>query len=461
MSDSSAIIVASTGRLARLLRAAHKIWYFERATAHVLSGWVPKLREYAQKTGCAHVLSGCANTATSIERCLSAFESATTLKLMVPSAWIELMEAVDRSPDAAAMFRALLGQVQPRLLAAYDEALSLADELYHESLRAALVCGRQALEGRSTRLPWWTHDDVPGALATVIDEAWNVAPAARPADSKLLWAPVDRVPQALRPEGTKVQPAGSLRPLPLDAFTDPAGIGLVLHNNINGEYTTMELMCRCSYEHPEMPSAFHQDMARHGADEARHALAMERMAARYGVKFGDHPVFTYTYDAIYEFAPVAAGSTDELLWRLLLRATVQEGESLDDLAFQARKRTFLGQDELAEMFAAILADEIFHVRSGLKWSRFLCDALGRDELTERAAAHDFYDNGLVLRRAGFVRQNPEHVAKERGEAAHREAYRVAAGLELPFGRDFNQPAREFAGFSPADIAQAKRWEARA
>lgn len=458
MSDSSVIVVASSGRLARLLRAAHEIWYFERATAHVLSGWIPKLREYAHKTGCAHVLAGCANTATNLERCLGSFESATTLRLMVPSAWIEVMEAVDRSPDAAAMLRALLGQLQPRLLAAYEEALVVADELLHESLRAALVQGRQALLDRATRLSWWTDDGVPGPLASAIDEAWATAPAPRPAGSTLLWAPVDRVPTAARPESAILMTPGSMRPLPLDGLTDPAGIGLVLHNNINGEYTTMELMCRCAYEHPDMPSAFHLDMARHGADEARHALAMERMALRHGVRFGDHPVSTYTYDAIYEFDTCQAGSADELLWRLLLRATVQEGESLDDLAFQARKRTFLGQEDLAEMFAAILADEIFHVRSGLKWSRFLCERLGRDELQEREATNRYYDNGLLLRRARFVRSYPERAAEERSAAAQREAYRVAAGLELPFGRDFNQSAREYAGFTPADIAQARRWE---
>ena len=57
-----------------------------------------------------------------------------------------------------------------------------------------------------------------------------------------------------------------------------------------------------------------------------------------------------------------------------------------------------------------------------------------------------------------MRSNPEAAAAERRAAAEREAYRVAAGLEVPFGREFNQPAREFAGFSPADIAQARRWE---
>jgi uncharacterized ferritin-like protein (DUF455 family) len=458
MSDTPAILVATHGRLAQLLGITHKLWYFERATAHVLSGWAPKFHEYAQKTGCAHVLAGCANTATSLERCLGAFETATTLRLMVPPAWIELMEAVDRSPDAPALFGALLGQLEPRLLGAYDEALALADELLHESLRAALVQGRQALLDRATRLPWWTDDGRPCGLQPAIEAAWHTAPAPRPAGAPLLWEPIDRVPHAARPASAIVMAPGSMRLLPLDGLDDPAGIGLVLHNNINGEYTTMELMCRCAYEHPEMPSAFHLDMARHGADEARHALAMERMAARYGVRFGDHPVSTYTYDAIYQFEPCQAGSADELLWRLLLRATVQEGDSLDDLAYQAKKRTFLGQDELAAMFAAILADEIFHVRSGLKWSRLLCERLGRDELQEREATRRFYDNGLLLRRARFVRANPELAAAERNATAHREAYRTAAGLEVPFGRDFNQSAREFAGFSPADLAQARRWE---
>jgi uncharacterized ferritin-like protein (DUF455 family) len=458
VTSNAIIIVDSTAELARLIAAAHEIWYFEQALAHLLSGWVPKLREYEQKKACAHFVFRSATTAQNLERSLGAFESATTLRHNVPMEWVGAMEGLDRSISAEALFESMLVDLQPHLEDRYRLALGLADEILHESLHAALQAGQRAHETRSRQLAQWLpkgprRDRNNHAFAGRNDGSATHA-------AHILWEPIDRVPIPARPEGTKYQIEGSMRPLPLDGLRDPAGIGMILHNNINGEYTTFELMLRCRYEHPNMPAAFHADLARHAADEARHAEAMERMAERCGTRYGDHPVFISSYELNYEFEPCIAGGRDELLWRLLLRATVQEGESLDDLAFQARKRTFLGQSDLADMFAAILADEIFHVRSGLKWSRFLCEQLGRNEVEERSLANEWYNNRLVLRRAAFVQQNPEVAANERDYAIRRRAYQQAAGVFLPFEMEFNQPTREFAGFSPIDIEQARRWGER-
>jgi uncharacterized ferritin-like protein (DUF455 family) len=454
------IIVDSTTGLARLLGTVHEIWYFERALAHLLSGWVPKLREYEQKRTAANLVFRSATTAQNLERSLGAFESATSLRHCVPADWVDAMENLDRSASSEVLFESLLVDFQAHLDDCYRRALSLADEVLHESLVAALVGGRRGLEVRSGHLARWL---LAGPRRTRNVRAFSAFGARNDGSSsaaRILWNPVDRVRQPARPVGTKQQLDGSMRPLPLDGLRDPAGIGLILHNNINGEYTTMELMLRCSYEHPDMPAAFHADLARHAADEARHAYAMERIAEKLGVRYGDHPVFVSTYELNYQFEPCAAGSREELLWRLLLRATVQEGESLDDLAFQARKRTYLGQDELAEMFAAILADEIFHVRSGLKWSQYLCQQLGRDELQERALANEYYNNSLVMRRVAFVQAHPEAAANERSYAMQRQAYQRARGIGLPFDMDFNQATREFAGFSKQDIEQARAWGER-
>lgn len=451
------IIVDSSTRLARLLGVVHEVWYFERAFAHLLSGWVPKLREYEHKKVAADFVFRSATTAQNLERTLGAFESATTLQHRVPAEWVEAMTQLDRSASIEDLFEALLLDLLPHLGERYKLALSLADELLHESLVAALLSGRRSLENRTRQLSKWLPE---GPRRAPIEGRFAGRNDGSSSATQILWSPVDRVPIPARPIGTKTQIEGSMRPLPLDGLRDAAGIGLVLHNNINGEYTTMELMLRCSYEHPSMPAAFHADLARHAADEARHAAALERMAERCGVRYGDHPVFVSTYELNYQFEPCEAGSRDELLWRLLLRATVQEGESLDDLAFQARKRTFLGQDEMAEMFAAILADEIFHVRSGLKWSQYLCAQLGHDELSERALANEYYNNRMLLRRASFVQAHPEEAANERNYAMQRQAYQRAAGIDVPFDMEFNQATREFAGFSAADIEQARVWGAR-
>jgi uncharacterized ferritin-like protein (DUF455 family) len=451
------IIVDPTAGLARLIAAAHEIWYFEQALAHLLSGWNPKLREYDQKKACANFVFRSATTSQNLERSLGAFESATTLRHSVPTEWVEAMEGLDRSASAEVLFESLLVDFQPHLDECYRRALSLADETLHESLLAALTSGHRALEARTRTISKWLPE---GARRDRNMHAFAGRNDGSSSAAQILWEPVDRVPFPARPAGTKQQIDGSMRPLPLDGLHDPAGIALILHNNINGEYTTLELMLRCRYEHPNMPAAFHADLARHASDEARHAHAMERMMERCGVRYGDLPVFISSYELNYEFGPCIQGGRDELLWRLLLRATVQEGESLDDLAFQARKRTFLGQDDLGDMFAAILADEIFHVRSGLKWSRFLCEQLGRNEVEERSLANEWYNNRVMLRRHAFVQAHPEQAANERDYAIRRRAYQQAAGISVPFDMEFNQATREFAGFTPEDIEQARVWGER-
>jgi uncharacterized ferritin-like protein (DUF455 family) len=454
VANSPIIIVDSSVGLVRLLGAVHEIWYFEQALAHLLSGWVPKLREYDQKKACADFVFRSASTAQNLERSLGAFESAMALRHRVPTDWVMAMEGLDRSASTDVLFESLLVDLQPHLDDCYRLALSLADEVLHESLVGALLAGHRTLEARNLRLSKWLP---AGPHRDRLVHAFGGRNDGSSSAAQILWNPVDRVPTPARPIGTKQQVDGSMRPLPLDGLRDPAGIGLVLHNNINGEYTTLELMLRCRYEHPNMPAAFHADLARHAADEARHAQALERMAERLGVRYGEHPVFVSTYELNYQFEPCAAGSPDELLWRLLLRATVQEGESLDDLAYQARKRNYLGQDDMADMFTAILADEIFHVRSGLKWSRYLCGQLDRDEVQERALANEWYNNSVLLRRVAFVRANPDIAMHERDYAMRRQAYQQAAGIHLPFDMEFNQATREFAGFSPSDIDQARHW----
>lgn len=457
MTETSTIIIASSTATATLLAAVHQIACFERALAHVLAGWTAKLPEYVQKTDAAQIVHRALTTAQALDRSLAAFEAATTLHHAAPEAWRAAMESIDRSPDAAALAEAIVLDLQPRLADRYRVALGLVDELLHASLHAALLEGMHGFEARERRLLGWLAASPQVGRRDLLADAWRSSEAA---SAPIVWAPIDRVARPARPQGTKTMPEGALRPLPRDGLriSDAAGIGLILHNNVNGEYTTMELMLRCLYEHPDMPAAFHADLGRHASDEARHALALERMAMRFGTRYGDHPVFVSTYELNYAFEPCRAGSREELLWRLLLRATVQEGESLDDLAFQARRRTHLGQHDLAEMFAAILADEIFHVRSGLRWSRHLCGELGRDEVVEREAANEYYNNRMLLRRAQFVRSNPDAAAAERAVVAERVAYQRSEGVTVPFDMTVNAPTREFAGFSARDIAQARRWE---
>jgi uncharacterized ferritin-like protein (DUF455 family) len=251
---------------------------------------------------------------------------------------------------------------------------------------------------------------------------------------------------------------GAMPPRPLDADFDRAGIALVIHDNIDGEYTTMELVARCIYEQPGMPAGFHLDMARQASDEGRHAAALERLAESCGVKYGDLPVYSYAYDALYQFKPCAAGSRDELLWRLLLRATVHEGSSLDELAYQARRRTALQQNEMADLFRYLLADELFHVESGIKWTRYLCIQLGKSPAEEREKARGHYEAGMLRRRLQFIKAHPEEAAHEEAQLNELRAHQEKNTDPFPIAMGINLAARRAVGFTDEDIAQAARWE---
>ena len=99
----------------------------------------------------------------------------------------------------------------------------------------------------------------------------------------------------------------------------------MLHENIDAEVCTMELFARCSYEHPDLPEAFHRDMSRQSSDESRHAAACVALAKHYGVPHGTWATSSDVYRFHYEFARCAPGSRRELLWRMLLRSTFQGG----------------------------------------------------------------------------------------------------------------------------------------
>lgn len=440
-------------RIAPFARALHELWFYERASAHVLAGWIVKIPEFALKKGCGRALHQKMSTAHQVERALASLRNAADVDSAIPRAARERMIEIDRLDDPHRVLERIFLDLGPYLAELHERALEAGDEILDAPVLDVLSASlpRTRAQSRWAAAELGRSESGPAPWRAL----WN--PADTTAEDAL-WAPLDRVPEAVRPAHVDRGIPGALRPLPLDANTDRAGIALILHNNINGEYTTMELVSRCSYEHPEMRSDFHLDMARHASDEARHAEAFERLAEGYGVRYGDLPVFTYTYDALYQFSTCMEGSKDELLWRLLLRATVQEGTSLDDLIFQAKRREHLGQWDIADTFRSILADEIFHVRGGLKWTRELCDDLGKKPLAERERARGLYNVGILVRRNRFLKEHPDLAAREAAYQKELHEYRRQYEIKLPVERVLQRELRQVAGFTEEDIAQAAKWE---
>jgi uncharacterized ferritin-like protein (DUF455 family) len=287
-----------------------------------------------------------------------------------------------------------------------------------------------------------------------LEELWNGRTAGEPLSlAEALWGPVDRVPRAVRPEGSRFGVSGSLGLLPVDPVHDPRDVGMFLHKELDEEFTTLELMARNSYEHPDMAWAFHRDMARQASDEARHAIMIKRLMTPRGFRHGDFALTTSSYDGIYAFEPCAAGSRQELLWRMLIRQTFMEGLAIDNLGYEIEHRRSVNQPDIAAVFEYILRDEVFHAQSGLRWSRELLGLDPQAVLKEREEAIRYFTARAEAARESFVMGNLDQAM---GELAAIEAGKEQRGGKLP-ERPLNRTGRVQAGYTDDDIRQIVSW----
>lgn len=450
-----------TGRRRRTIdqleAALAELVFFERASAHVLAGWIVKVPQMNLKTTLAQTFQEDIEHASELRHRLLALAGTHGSPVRTSSSWQRLMRAVDSARSPAELLVGLYRVVKLRLISRYEALRSgldpIADAPLLRSIRRILPEKRRQLAWAAAAMPRLVEAAEVRRYTAVFEAMWrDREPAGSLPLEEALWAPVDRVRAAVRPDGLVRGTPGALRLMPLDPQRNQHDIGVFLHGFLNEEYTTMELISRNSYEHPTMPWAFHLDAARHTADEARHARIIEQAAAQRGVKYGQYPVYTSSYDGQYEFAPCEKGSRKELLWRILLRQTFHEGLALDSLAFEVAKRKYLGQPDLAEVFRLLLADEQFHAQSGLKWSRFLCGNDEAEAMRERELAHDYLVERAKDSRARFVAGDMNAAV---AEVAHLEEVKQHA--DLPLKRTANVRARREAGFSEADIQQIVDW----
>ena len=144
------------------------------------------------------------------------------------------------------------------------------------------------------------------------------------------------------------------------------------HGLMDAELSAAELMARNSHEHPDMPWAFHVDMARQTWDELRHARVHDvLMKTELGCAWGDYPVGFSYFKSIYSL---------DLLGRLALFNGTSEQKAMWRHSHRRKKLVELGQENVAKVFDYLLADEVPHVHNGVRWGSYL---LGGDERAYR------------------------------------------------------------------------------
>ncbi|HLN17472.1 MAG TPA: DUF455 family protein [Acidimicrobiales bacterium] len=430
---------SAPGIVDELLRLAA----LERAVAHVAAGWAPKVPETDDKLRLAHGMEAAMARATALRQQALTLCDRDEDALRAHRAWIEPLRALDLTGDPSSVVEALTVEVPAVLLDRYERLAARIDPLYDARLGAILEAARRELSEPGPARAGDLTEALGRALCS--EEPPDVALAA------VLWGPVDRVGSPARPAGRRRPEIGARAHFRSTSRLEDEDIAADLGDNVISELCALELMCRNSYEHPDLEWPFHLAMARHASDEARHAAMFQRLLEQRGYDEGTLPQHASNYEYAYSFPECAPGSERELVWRLLILCTVLEGLAIDKLPLEIATRDTLGQYDIAKALDYASADELFHAENGLRWSRILCHKLELDPMIERERVHGRFFGRQRDCRQQYLEADPERARREIEILARPDpdgmAFESRTEVEL----------RRRASFTIEECEQVDRW----
>jgi uncharacterized ferritin-like protein (DUF455 family) len=425
----------------------------ERAVAHVIAAWVPKIPDLDEKLGIASSFEDSMVRATALRQHALTLLERDESGLTVDPVCIAPLLKLDRRANRSEVVSALLVEVPAFLLNRYRALVLQLDALLDARLITTVHTAISRLESNAFFRNIPRHADVcRGPLAIALDAAWKAKSTLRVPLDDALWPPTDRVPVPARPEGRERPVAGvrgHFRKGSRLTIEDLAG---ELNDNVMAELCALELLCRSSYEHPKQPWSVHLAMARHATDEARHAAIFRRLLEANGIDESMLPQHGANYEYSYEFPECEPGGQRELLWRLLILCTVLEALAIDKLPVEIGGRDFVGQVDFARALDYIAADELYHTENGLRLTRRLCDQLNLDPMLERERVH-----GRFFGRQRDVRT--EYLEADPVRAASEIAFLEAPDPDgVPFDSRTEVELRLRASFSIEECEQVERWQ---
>jgi len=386
----------------------------ERTAAHVVAGWVPKIHDLDDKLTLGAHLEGHLVRAGALRHQATALLERDDDALVVSPAWIEPLHRLDRETTHDAVTAQVIGGLHPFLLERYRELEAHLDPLLDARLRVTVAAGISAFVGPLTPIgtPAPVVPDAE-ALRAALEAAWAVSPNGdRVPIDDVLWAPLDRVPVPARPIGRPRPTPGSRGHFRRTSRHTKEDLGGELNDNVMAELCALELLGRCSYEHPEQPWSTHLAMARHATDEARHAAIFRRLLVAHDIDESTLVQHGANYEYAYDFPECEPGSERELMWRLLILCTVLEALAVDKLPVEIGSRDWVGQLDFARALDYIAADELFHTENGLRLTRRLCDQLGLDPILERERVHGRFFGRQRDQRIPYLEADPARAAAE-------------------------------------------------
>jgi uncharacterized ferritin-like protein (DUF455 family) len=203
--------------------------------------------------------------------------------------------------------------------------------------------------------------------------------------------------------------------LPLD---HPDARREFLHRQMNEEINGLEISARNLADYPDAPWELRMAMARQCSDESRHVEMFRRCFENRGGTVGQYPVMNFQFRILT--------AIDTLIGRLTVQNRSFEAAGIDAIQKEIEGCQAAGEEELAFLFDAQLADEIQHVRYANTWIKSLMNLRGPRAVMDLSRA----------------------VSKA------NEAVRLVAGEALAFFPVSEEVRRE-AGFSDVEIELAR------
>ncbi len=247
-----------------------------------------------------------------------------------------------------------------------------------------------------------------------------------------------------RPLGLRLDDPRARPPSPRRRDLDtPSGRGRVLHAFANHELLALELMAAMLLRFPDAPRGWRLGLAQTMRDEQRHLqLYLQRMAAC-GVEVGEVAVSSFFWDTL-------ADSPSPLAFTAAMGLGFEQANLDFALAW---KQAFAqaGDEVTAALLAEVYADEVRHVRHGVRWFDELSGAplaYGPWEEALRFPMSPARARGPTLDRVGRARAGMSEAYIDRLEVAGASrgrppvVYRMSVGVEDEVaGRDAGRAAR--------------------
>ena len=297
-----------------------------------------------------------------------------------PLAWLLGTYRVVK-PALAALYRRFLDESEPALeaetrriarrnLRDHERHVAWASELLDSPLAAELGARSEAEEWASRlAAALGGPDGLLAADAPSDDALWRRKPLARPvmpAEYPVNWP--EEEPRFAPPPPPDGEEERVLRNL---------------HGRIYGELDALELFARNVYEFPGAPWAYQAGMVKIVWDEARHTDALMHAYLMKGGRMDAWPTTRAGYVNIYRGR--------DPLERAILYHRIGEARGMDSIYQDVRVFRDLEEPEIALHRDYELADEVNHVRFGVRWAWRLT---GFDRVALDAAIVAMAERGL-------------------------------------------------------------------